>query len=271
MPAPFIVMCAPNGARKKKADHSNIPISNDELARCAEAILDVGASIMHVHVRDDDGGHSLDVDRYRAAIAAIRERVGDDLVIQVTTEACGIYVPAEQMQVVRELQPEAVSVALRELCPDSAAEPVAAAFYERMSRERIMAQHILYSPEEVSRFVLLCERGVIPDERPFALFVLGRYSDDLTGDPAELDAFIGASPDNLNWAVCCFGATEQVAARHAAELGGHARVGFENNLQLPSGDVAPDNAALIAFAVNGARDSGRLIATADDVRTMFAG
>ena len=270
MSVPFIAMCAPNGARRDKQDHDNIPLSSNELADSAESILEAGASIMHVHVRDDDGGHSLDVGRYRAAIDAIRERVGDALVIQVTTEACGIYAPEQQMEVVRQLKPEAASVALRELCPDSAAEPVAAAFYEWMSTRRIMAQHILYSPEEVSRFTSLCERGVIPDQKPFALFVIGRYSDDLTGDPEELSAFIAESTDDLTWAVCCFGSTEQAAVRRAADLGGHARVGFENNLQLPSGDIAPDNAALVALAVSGARESGRSIATADDVRKMFA-
>ena len=77
MSTPFIVMCAPNGARKQKQDHHNIPLAADELADCAESILDAGASIMHVHVRDDNGGHSLDVVRYRAAIDAIRASVGE--------------------------------------------------------------------------------------------------------------------------------------------------------------------------------------------------
>ena len=66
---PFIVMCAPNGARRSQADHGRLPVTPAELADCAESIHAAGASIMHVHVRDDDGAHSLDVDRYRDAIA----------------------------------------------------------------------------------------------------------------------------------------------------------------------------------------------------------
>lgn len=263
-------MCAPNGARKTKDDHRELPISAGELAECAASILDAGASMMHVHVRDDAGGHSLDVDRYRAAITAIRQRVGDRLVIQVTTEACGIYTPEQQVQVVRELKPEAVSVALREMCSGSSQEAAAREFYRFMCGEGIMAQHILYSADDVRRFVSLRQRGVIPDARPFVLFVLGRYSDDLVGDPAELDSMLAALTDDVAWAVCCFGTTEQDAAMKAAVSGGHARVGFENNLQLPDGGTAPDNAALVALAARSARQCERPLATADDVRRMLA-
>ena len=270
MSTPFIVMCAPNGARKTRDDHRELPISAGELAECAASILDAGASMLHVHVRDDAGGHSLDVDRYRTAVDAIQARVGDGLVIQVTTESCGIYAPEQQMQVVRELKPEAVSVALREICPDASAESGAADFYGWMQGEGVMAQHILYSADEVRRFAGLCQGGVIPDKRPFVLLVLGRYSDDLVGDPAELDAMLAVLSKDVAWAVCCFGKTEQDAVRKAAVSGGHARVGFENNLQLPDGRTAPDNAALVALAVRSARECERPVATADDVRRMLA-
>ena len=269
--ASFIVMCAPNGARKTKGDHPALPISPAELATCAETIVDAGASIIHVHVRDEHGGHSLDVDRYRNATSAIRKTVGDRLVIQATTEACGIYEPEQQIAMVRALKPEAVSVALREFCPDSESETDAAEFYAWMNAERIMAQHILYSPEEVSRFESLRERGVICDERPFVLYVLGRYTTDLTGDIAELGRFVDKGSADTSWAVCCFGATESKAAGLAAAKGGHARVGFENNLLLPNGEQANDNAELVCIAAAEATAQERTLATADDVRSWFAG
>jgi len=268
MPKPYIVMCAPNGAKKTKADHPALPISTTELADCAESILDAGASIMHAHIRDEDGQHSLGVDRYRAATNAIRDRVGDQLVIQITTEACGIYEPEQQMAMVRELQPEAVSLALKELCPDDTSESAAKDFFSWLGAEGVMAQYILYSPQEVARFSSLRSKGVIPDIRPFVLFVLGRYSDDLTGDPNELEEFVAALDDDTEWAACCFGRTEQTAALMAAGMNGHIRVGFENNLLLPDGLLADDNAAPVALAAN--CRSERPLATAADVRRMFA-
>ena len=262
-------MCAPNGARRSRDDHAQLPITPAELAACAEAILDAGASMMHVHIRDDDGGHSLDAGRYRDATAAIRERVGDNLIIQVTTESCGIYSSAQQMSLVRELRPEAVSVALRELCPEEASETVAAAFYRWMVDNAVMPQHILYSAEDVTRFEALRKKGVIPEARPFVLFVLGRYAENLTGDVSELESFVDAASGDLTWSVCCFGRTEYEAANFALQRGGHARVGFENNLQLPDGSEAFDNAELVRLASAAAGTFGRPLATADDVRRLF--
>jgi len=268
--APFILMCAPNGARKTHADHPALPISPGELADCAESVLEAGASILHVHVRDDAGGHSLDVDRYREAMRAISDRVGDDIIVQVTTESCGIYSRDEQMRVVRELVPEAVSVALREICPDENAEKEAAEFYAWMHKAGIMAQHILYSAAEVRRFCALRDRGLIPVERPFLLLVLGRYTSDLTGNPAELGAFLEVLPEpDCEWAVCCFGKTELEAARLALGQGGHARVGFENNLLTPDGTIAADNAELVGLAAAMAGKAGRPPADADQVRRLF--
>ena len=268
MTKPYIVMCAPNGARKTKADHPALPISPGELADCAESILNAGASIMHVHVRDDEGRHSLDVNKYREATDAIRDRVGDRLVIQITTEACGIYTPAQQMEIVRELKPEAVSLSLKEFCPDDTTEAVAKEFFAWVHAERVMAQYILYSPEEVTHFVELRNKGVIPDKRPFVIFVLGRYSDDLTGDPRDLESYAANADDDMEWAVCCFGKTEQTAASLASAMNGHARVGFENNLLAPDGGTATDNAALVRLAAVCQGD--RPLARASDVRKMFA-
>ncbi|MDH4071759.1 MAG: 3-keto-5-aminohexanoate cleavage protein [Gammaproteobacteria bacterium] len=267
MGGPYIVMCAPNGARRNRKDHAALPITPEELAECAGEIVDAGASIMHVHVRDDSGRHSLDARRYRAAIDAIREQVDDRLVIQVTTEACGIYTPDTQMALIRELRPEAASVALREIT--AAGEGEAAAFYAWMCENGVMAQHILYSPDEVRRFESLRAADVIPDPRPFVLFVLGRYAENLTGNVGELDAYIDAAAADTTWAVCCFGRTEHEAVVAAAAKGGHARVGFENNLWLQGGEVADDNAALVSLATRAGEAAGRPVASAADVRQMF--
>lgn len=270
MTVPFIIMSAPNGARRGKADHEALPITPDELAACAESVADAGASILHLHVRDEAGNHSLDTDRYRAAIGAIRDRVGERLIIQVTTEACGRYTPAQQMAAVRELEPEAVSLALKEICPDAGSEAVAAEFFTWLDTEDVMAQYILYGADDAGRFTDLRQRGVIPDAWPFVLLVLGRYSDSLTGDPDLLAAYTKSLQQDVTWMVCCFGQTENAAVAEAVRLNGHARVGFENNLVLPDGSIAADNAALVRVAAKTATDSGRRVADADDVRQMLA-
>jgi uncharacterized protein (DUF849 family) len=263
-------MSAPNGAHRGKDDHEAIPITPDELAACAESVAEAGASILHLHVRDEQGRHTIDPERYSAATSSIRDRVGDRLILQITTEACGMYSPAEQMHAVRDLKPEAVSLALREICPDAESEVTAAEVFAWLNAEDVMPQYILYSVEEVTRFSDLRQRGVIPDALPFVLLVLGRYSDSLSGDPRLLEGYVQGLQQDVTWMVCCFGQTENDAVAEAARLHGHARVGFENNLALPDGNIAPDNTALVRVAARTGTDSGRRVANADDVRQMLA-
>ena len=264
-----MIMSAPNGARRTKHDHPALPLTSTDLAECAGQILAAGASVLHLHVRDDSGAHSLDADRYRAAISAIRDQVGDDLILQATTEAVGIYTRAQQMEMVRDLRPEAVSLALREFCPTEAEEQDAEAFFAWCLKEWIWPQYILYSPEEVTRFERLRRKGLFGEEHPSALFVLGRYSANLTGDVDQIPAFLdaaGALP--FPWTCCCFGRTEASAMTEAARLGGHVRIGFENNLELENGSPAPDNAALISQFVKHLPALGRTAARADDIRSV---
>jgi uncharacterized protein (DUF849 family) len=272
---PLVVIAAPNGARLGKNGHEAVPLGIEEIADCAEQLLASGVSVLHLHVRDDDGGHVLDAGRYREAEAAIRERCGRRLVVQVTTEAVGLYDRASQMALVRELRPEAVSLALRELCPDRQAEAEAGRFFREIAADGVWPQYILYSAEECRRFEQLRQSGFFGGEHPFALFVLGRYSESLRGDPAEMDAFLACfDPGAFPWAVCCFGPAEAQAVRRAAEADGHVRIGFENNLLLPDGTVARDNAQLVAAELATLRDSAastRPLATADWVRAQLAG
>jgi uncharacterized protein (DUF849 family) len=265
--APLILAVAPNGARKTKADHPAMPVTAEECARTAAACRAAGAAMIHLHVRDADEKHSLDADAYAAAIAAVRRETGDGIIIQMTTEAVGIYQSEEQMAAVRAVRPEAVSMAIRELCPDQDAVGAFADFLSWLKAESISPQFILYSPEDCERFADLRRRGVVPYDRPFVLNVLGRYAPDQRSAPANLLPFLQAeSGQPFDWAICAFGPRECACALTAAALGGHARVGFENNIFLADGSVAPDNAALVGQIVDGARLLGRALADADRAR-----
>lgn len=267
---PFMIAVAPNGARKTTDDHPALPIEPAAIARAAAACADAGAAMIHLHVRDRERRHTLDPDAYKTAIDAIRQQAGDRIVIQITTEAVGMYEPAEQMASVRAVRPEAVSVAIRELAPDAAHESDAADFFGWLARENVMAQYILYSDEDVDRFADLRRRGIVPGDIPFVLFVLGRYTKNQESAPSDLLPFLSVWREPGQWALCAFGRREGACALTAATLGGHSRVGFENNFYLGDGTLAPDNAALVAQTRAGAELIGRPIADAAHVRTTFA-
>ena len=267
---PLVVMVAPNGARRTKADHPNLPLTPAEIAREAEGCAAAGASVLHLHVRDQNGRHSLDPKHYRSAIEAVRRALGDRMVIQITTEAAGRYSPGEQMATVRDVHPEAVSLGLRELIPDDRAIDAAAAFLAWLQRERIAPQYILYSPQEVARFRELRGRGVIPQRRPFPLFVLGRYDEQIEAQPRNVLPFLAAHDAECPWAACAFGPHESACVLAAAGLGGHVRVGFENNLRLADGRLAVSNAQLVGQATVGAPLLGREIADITATRAFLA-
>ncbi len=263
------LMVAPNGARRRKADHPAIPLTAPELGIEAARCQEQGAAAIHLHVRDGDGGHSLDADRYLEAIAQVKAIAGD-MVIQITTEAVGIYKPAEQMAVVRAVKPEFVSMALRELIPDMGAESEAAAFFAWMKRERIVPQFILYDVDDIQRLIAFQERGIVPFIAPPVIYVLGRYAKNQISEPADLDPFLAAGNNFPNWMVCAFGPKEAAAIGYAFDQGGNGRIGFENNLHMPDGSIAPDNAALVGAAALEAERAGCNLMTSAQVHEMLA-
>lgn len=267
--SPVIITVAPNGAYKKTADHPAVPLTAQALASAARACLDAGAAMMHMHVRKPDGSHLLDAQAYRDALAAVHNAVGDELLVQVTSEAAGVYQAAEQIAMVRELQPEAVSIGLREIAVPGISEAELAAFLAWLAERRIMTQIILYDEADVRRWLSLRARGLVPPGAWSVLFVLGRYSAGQTSSAYDLLPFLAAYDHSLPWAICAFGPEENACVTTAAAFGGHMRVGFENNLKLRDGTIAPDNAALVAQATQGARALGRPLATAADARRIY--
>jgi len=267
---PLLVIVAPTGARRSRADHAGLPITPDEIAAEAARCCAAGATVLHLHVRDADGEHTLDPDCYRTAIDAVRRTVGERMVIQITSEAASRYTPAEQMSAIRELKPEAVSLALAELIPDDGATRDAAVFLDWLRRKRISPQFILYTPAEVARFQALRRQAVIPQRTPFVLFVLGKYSEQVEVWPRDVLAYLKAHDLDCPWALCTFGPRESACVLTAAGLGGHVRVGFENNLRLADGRPAESNAELVAQAVGAAPLLGRAPGDIETTRALFA-
>jgi len=265
-----ILCVAPNGARRTRRDHPNLPVTPAELGRVAAESLEAGAAMIHLHVRDRNLAHVLDVSAYRAAIQAVRSQVGDRLVIQVTTESCGLYGPEEQMRLVRELRPEAVSLSIGEVLPDPTFEAQAAEFLDWLRTEGIFAQFIVFNADQVRFLTGLIHRGIVPHSDPCVLFVLGRYTPNQQSAPSDLDPFLEVSPFREAWFLCAFGKHESACVDRALARGGHARIGFENNFYRPDGTRAAGNAELVGLAATRSLQRGRSPANADQARELFS-
>ena len=266
---PLLIGVAPNGARRDKSDHEAIPLTALEVANTAARCRLAGAGLLHLHVRDELGAHSLSAPLYREAMRQVRRMAGAQLLVQITTEACGQFGPLQQIAAVRGASPEAASFALRELFPNAhISQPVAEFFAWELGRG-LSAQYILYEPAEVYFLQSLVESGILPVERAHALFVLGRNAADQQADPAQLDAFLEVWPAEWPWSACAFGRAELPVAERVIAQGGHVRVGFETSLEHPDGTLIESAEARVAQVVQLAAAAGRPLATPQQVRDLF--
>lgn len=261
-PRPALIMVAPNGARRTRADHPALPVSKREIVAAAVECRAAGAGAIHLHIRDGKGRHTLDAARYRETADAVKDATDGQIFVQITTEAVGLYSPEEQVATVRTVMPDAVSVALREICPARSDEPAAAGFFRWARDAGIGIQHILYSADEVYRLSGMIARRSVPGTRHAVIFVLGRYTAGQQSDPSDLDAYLKAMTDcgmgdMLDWMVCAFGSAETACLADALARGGHARVGFENSLWNSDGSVAGSNAERVGVVCDICRLLGR--------------
>jgi uncharacterized protein (DUF849 family) len=249
-----IIMAAPNGARKTKLDHAGLPVSIADTVTEAKHCHAAGASVLHAHVRGANDEHVLDVGLYGELLTELSRQV-PEMLIQVTSEAVGVYTPEQQVDCVKAVVPQMSSMALREITSNFEQPEFARQFFDWCDEHQVHLQHIVFTEDELQRFLDYRERGVIPASHRCVLFVLGRYSVDFQSAPADLEPFLQHDLGELDWFCCAFGNQEQACMMAAIDAGGHARVGFENNLYLPNGDLADSTATLISSLVEALQEN----------------
>jgi len=241
MTRPFL-MVAPNGARRSRADHPAVPVTTDQIAANALACATAGADALHLHVRDDDGRHSLDAGRYREALAEIAARA-PALRLQIATEAGGIFDVADQLACLKAVKPGWASISVREIARDPA---LAAQVYGTCADLGTEVQHILYDTDDIALLNRWQAEGKVRPDQTAVIFVLGRYTPGQASSPDDLQPFRDAMPKAAGWMVCAFGSQEHACLLAAARAGGALRVGFENSLNDHCNRPHPDNAASVA-------------------------
>lgn len=263
-----VLMVAPNGARKTRADHSRLPVSIEDTVSEAVLCQAAGASALHAHVRGDNDEHVLDAGLYRELIAEM-DRRAPGMLVQITSEAVGIYSPEQQVACVKAVKPQMASMALREISCNFDQPDFARQFFDWSDENRVHIQHILFSAEDFEHFLDYREGGIIPAGHRCVLFVLGRYSANFQSEPADLDPFLRHNLSELDWFTCAFGRREQECVMAAIAAGGHARIGFENNLYLPSGEIAINTAALVDNLIAALRLQGLSATNPDEARQLL--
>lgn len=241
MRKPFI-MVAPTGARRSKADHPALPVTLPEIVEAAIACHAAGADALHLHVRDENGAHSLDAGRYLEALSELSARL-PEMLVQITTEAAGIFDVASQLTCLNDVKPAWASISVREI---ARAPELADRVYGTCAVQGTKVQHILYGVDDMALLKQWQSAGYVRADQTDVICVLGRYEADQPSTPSDLTPFLGAMGEDTTWMVCAFGQQEHECLQHAALRGGNLRVGFENSICTSAGERYPDNAASVA-------------------------
>jgi 3-keto-5-aminohexanoate cleavage enzyme len=264
----LIITVAPTGNVPTKEMNPHLPVTPEEIAETAERCREAGASVIHVHARDVVGKPTLDPEVFARIYELVSERT--DLVVQISTGSRAGVELETRAAAVRFLRPEMASLTTGSMnfpdrvCanPFEVIEYLAAAMKEAGTKPEME----IFEPGMIANASRLVEQGLVTPPLHFN-FVLGNKGS-LPASPRNL-VFLGESiPPGATWMAAAVGRWQTPMAMMAMAMGGHVRVGLEDNIYYRKGELAT-NEQLVARVARVAEEVGRAVATPDEAREML--
>ena len=266
----LIITAAICGAEVTKKHNPNVPYTVGEMVREALSAYNAGASIIHLHVRYDDGTPTQDKERFREVIEAIKAKC-PDVIIQPSTGGAVGMTPEERLQPVY-LKPEMASLDCGtmnfggdEIFVNT--ENMIIEFATKMNELGVKPELEVFDKGMIDTAIRLHKKGYIKAPMHFN-FVMGVNG----GISAEMRDFVflmESIPPGSTFTATGIGRYEFPVATMSILAGGHVRVGFEDNVYLEKGVLAKSNGELVEKVVRIARELGREIATPDEARKIL--
>lgn len=271
MANPVILTCCPVGAEVSRDQHPGFPYSPGEIAEAAIEAVHAGAAIIHLHVREEDGTPSQAPEVFAEVIRLIRAEV--DPIVQISTGGAVTATVDERLAPVRALQPSPEMASLTmgtvNFGTDVFWNPpsLIATFAEEFRRRGIKPELEIFEPGMVTSALRLLKQGLLQGPLHFD-FVLG-VPGASPGTPRSLMHMLDLLPPDATWTVAGIGASELTLGMMAIAMGGHVRVGFEDNLYYRKGELAKSNAQLVARMARIALEADRPVATPAEARALL--
>jgi uncharacterized protein (DUF849 family) len=287
-PQKVIITCAITGNLTKPEQSPYLPITPQQIADSALEAAEAGAAIAHIHVRDPDTGRpSMSIELYRDVMDRIRSR-NRDLVINLTTGPGGRFVPSEddpriagagttlmaperRVEHVEILRPDICTLDLNTM--NSGGEVVintprnVRKMAERIRAARVLPELELFDSGDCHLARDLIAEGVLQGP-PLCTLVLGvKYG--FNASPETMLYARELLPPGSIWTGFGIGRSEFPMVAQAWLLGGHVRVGMEDNLYISKGVLAKSNAQLVTHAADILRSLGATIASSVDARALL--
>lgn len=264
----LIITAAMVGAEVTRQDNPNLPLTPEEIAQAAEEAWQAGASIIHLHVRDERGLPTQSADVFRETIDRIRRRC--DVIVQVSTGGATGMTAEERLQPVT-LSPEMATLTTGTVNfgdgvfynPPKDIEAFALAMKERGVKPEIE----VFDVGMIGGAAALVKKGLVQPPLHYDL-VMG-VPGGIPGTPKDLLHLVESLPAGSTWTVAGIGRAELPLGVMAILMGGHVRVGFEDNVYYSKGVLAESNAQLVARIARLARELGREVATPGEARAIL--
>ena len=265
-----LLTVAPTGSRSAKVEVANLPVTVDEIVATARDCRAVGASVVHVHVRDDDGQPTLDLGYVRDVVAGVREST--DLIVRLATGGA-VTDPLDARIAVLDAAPDAATLTLGTVDVDQGlvSNPwdVSVGLHTQMQDRGIVPGYeVVHRGQLATLRRLLDEYGPPHGGRVHVDLVMG-LPGGLPGTLAALAACLPQLPDGATFAATGVGRTALPVMLAALSAGGHLRVGMEDTLTYAAGEPVRDNAQLVARAAGLARIAQRPPLTPDEARELL--
>lgn len=264
----LIITAAPTGNVPTKEMTPHLPVTPAEIAETAVRCREAGAALIHIHARDDAGRPTLDPEIFARTHRLITERT--DLVVQISTGGrAGMAIEA-RAAAVRLLRPEMASLTTGSMNwpthvyenPPEVIETLAAAMKEAGTKPEME----IFEPGMIANALRLVEKGLANPPLHFD-FVLGNRGS-FPASPKNLLFLSESIPAGATWTVAAVGRWQLPMAVLAIVIGGHVRVGLEDNIHYRKGELAT-NAQLVARVARLAAELGRPVATPNEARKIL--
>lgn len=264
----LIITAALTGAEVTRAQQPALPVTPQEIGIAAAECAAAGAAIVHVHARLNDGTPTQDKDIYAQIIAEVKQRC--DVIVQVSTGGA-VGMSAQERLAPVTLAPEMATLSMGsvnfgdDVFMNHPADMLA--FAQAIREHGVKPELEIFDTGMLSTALRWLQKGLLDAPAHFD-FVLG-VPGGMAATPEALLYLKAQLPPDATWTVAGMGAAQLPMATWSILLGGHVRVGFEDNIYYRKGELASNNAQLVARVARLSTELGRELATADDARVML--
>jgi 3-keto-5-aminohexanoate cleavage enzyme len=266
---PVVVSCAITGNRTTLEMNPNLPITPVEQGIAAAEAVEAGASVIHLHVRNDDGTENHDLERFKEAVYEIQKRAPEAIIEVSTRGATGEDIDYRGNCL--DLSPEMCSLNIGSLNIGDEVflnDPAdVKKLTEKIYQFGVEPEIDVFDIGMMENAFSLHKKGILKGKLRL-LLVLG-INGGVSADIRNLVHMVSLLPAGTHWSALGIGRFQLSIATHALLMGGNIRVGLEDTAYYNKGELAKSNAQLVKRVVRIAKEIGRPIATPDQARKIL--